>query len=197
MTFTAVFEKNASDPAATLYTVKFTVDGTVIKQEKLEEGDAIAKPANPSKSGYTFKGWNPEVPAKMPAKDMTFTAKFEKDSVTPVETDISKVSITAPSGNKTINWKYRAQLTATATLPAGYKVLWFENGKAVSDSGEFTTGALTEAHTYTAKIVDSTNKPISKESQEKKVTIEVKSDFFTKIISFFSRLFGSDITKIN
>lgn len=197
MTFTALFEKNPSDPAATLYTVKFTVDGTVIKQEKLEEGDAISKPANPSKSGYTFKGWNPEVPAKMPAKDMTFAAKFEKDAVTPGETDISKVTISAPSGKKTINWKYRAQLTATASLPSGYRVLWFENGKKVSDSGEFTTGNLTETHTYTARIVDSSNKVVSKESQEKTVTIEVKSDFFTKIISFFSRLFGSDITKIN
>ena len=37
---------------------------------------------------------------------------------------------------------------------------------------------------------------ISSPSQEKTVTIEVKSDFFTKIVSFFSRLFGSDITKL-
>ena len=196
LTFTAKFEKSATDPV-TLYTVKFTADGKTVKEEKLEEGDAITKPADPSKSGYTFKGWNPEVPAKMPAKDMTFTAKFEKDAVTPGETDISKVTISAPSGKKTINWKYRAQLTATASLPSGYRVLWFENGKKVSDSGEFTTGNLTETHTYTAKIVDSSNKPVSKESQEKTVEIEVKSDFFTKIISFFSRLFGSDITKIN
>ena len=45
---------------------------------------------------------------------------------------------------------------------------------------------------YTVKIVDSNGNPVSTSSQEKKVIIEVKSDFFTKIISFISRLFGSD-----
>ncbi len=190
------FSYKPSDTLSSEFTLKFVVDGSTVMEKKLSEGDAVTKPSNPSKSGYTFKGWNPEVPAKMPAKDMTFTAVFEKNPVKPGETDISKVTINAPSGNHTINWKYRAQLTASADLPDGYKIIWYENGKPVSDSNDFITGALTDAHTYTAKIVDSTGKTVSTQEQEKTVTIEVKSDFFTKIISFFMRLFGSDIERI-
>ncbi len=70
MTFTAVFEKN-------VYTATWIVDGAKTTQ-KYELGAKITAPANPSKSGYVFKGWSPAVPAAMPANDMTFTAVFEK-----------------------------------------------------------------------------------------------------------------------
>ncbi len=70
MTFTAVFEK-------AVYNVIWVVDGAKTTH-KYEVGAKITAPANPTKSGYTFKGWSPAVPATMPGKDMTFTAVFEK-----------------------------------------------------------------------------------------------------------------------
>ena len=105
---------------------------------------------------------------------------------------VAKAVITAPEGTKTINWKFKAQMKAEAKdMPSGYHVAWFEGDKNVCDKDEFTTESLTDNHTYTAKIADSAGKAVSAASQEKSVTIEVKSDFFTKIISFFMRLFGS------
>ena len=111
--------------------------------------------------------------------------------------DVSKTVITAPTGKKEINWKYRAELIATsANLPAEYHLAWFEGNNNVCDSNDFTTEVLSSTKTYTVKIVDKDGKIVSTSAQEKTVTIEVKSDFFSKLISFFLRLFGSDVTKI-
>ncbi len=43
---------------ATKYTVKFLVDGKVVDTQEVEEGKAATKPADPSKEGYEFTGWD-------------------------------------------------------------------------------------------------------------------------------------------
>ena len=59
------------------YTVKFVVDNTDVYNQKQDYASTITKPANPTKKGHTFKGWTPEVAAKVPAADVTYTAVFE------------------------------------------------------------------------------------------------------------------------
>ncbi len=59
------------------YTVTYKVDGSVYKTYKLEAGDKITVPADPTKDGYKFAGWTPEIPDKMPKKNLTFTATWE------------------------------------------------------------------------------------------------------------------------
>ena len=44
---------------ATTYTVEFNDhDGTILKTETVEEGSGATAPANPTRSGYTFDGWD-------------------------------------------------------------------------------------------------------------------------------------------
>ena len=51
------------------------VDGDTYKAYDLEYGSNITPEADPSREGKTFSGWS-EIPAKMPAKDVTVNGSF-------------------------------------------------------------------------------------------------------------------------
>jgi hypothetical protein len=58
LTYTALFAANPISPKVK-YTVKFKdYDGTVIKTQTVIRGKNATAPANPSRSGYTFTGWD-------------------------------------------------------------------------------------------------------------------------------------------
>ena len=104
--------------------------------------------------------------------------------------EISKIVISSPNGIKDIRWKYKAHLIAKADLPKGYRLVWYKGKDRVSTGPDYTTGMLTANAEYTARIETEDGKPVSTSAQEKPLTLNVKDDFFTKIISFFVRLFG-------
>ena len=62
------------------YKATFYVDGAEYKVVTAKVGEAIAKPDDPSKTGYVFTGWDPEV-GTMGTEDLTFNAKFSSGEV--------------------------------------------------------------------------------------------------------------------
>lgn len=62
-----------------VYTATFISDGEVFKLYNVEVGAAIPDPGTPKKFGYKFVGWEPEVPATMPANAVEFVAQWEED----------------------------------------------------------------------------------------------------------------------
>ena len=59
------------------YTITFdTTGGSAIEAITLDYGSSITKPSNPIRSGYTFIGWDVEIPSTMPSYDMTIKAKW-------------------------------------------------------------------------------------------------------------------------
>lgn len=66
----------ASELIKNTYTVTYIVDGETYKTFKVLAGTKIPVPADPAKDGYEFAGWDPEIPEKMPAEDLTFEAEW-------------------------------------------------------------------------------------------------------------------------
>lgn len=57
------------------YKLTYMVDGEMYKEYEVDYGTEIVPEAAPEKEGYTFSGWD-EVPATMPAYDMTVNGSF-------------------------------------------------------------------------------------------------------------------------
>lgn len=59
------------------YTISFNTDGgSAVSSITQDYGSTITKPSNPTRSGYTFLGWDISIPDTMPSYDMTIKAKW-------------------------------------------------------------------------------------------------------------------------
>ena len=65
------------------YTITFdTNGGSEIAPITQDYGTEITAPDNPTRKGYTFRGWDKEIPETMPAENITITARW-KDTEKP------------------------------------------------------------------------------------------------------------------
>ena len=130
------------------YTVTFdTNGGSAVAPITQDYGTAITAPADPTREGYTFIGWNKAIPTTMPAENMTITAKW-KDSEKPTgEIKISKNSWKSFLNNITFGLFFKD--TQTVTINAADN-----SGEAVTveyllSNKELTKAAL-DGMTFTA-----------------------------------------------
>ena len=89
------------------YTITFdTNGGSEIAPITQDYGTEITAPDNPTRKGYTFKGWDKEIPETMPAENMTITAQWEINQYT-ITFDTNGGSEIAP-----ITQDYGTEITA-------------------------------------------------------------------------------------
>ena len=89
------------------YTITFdTNGGNEIDSITLDYGTEITAPDNPTRKGYTFKGWDKEIPETMPAENITVKAQWEINHYT-ITFDTNGGSEIAP-----ITQDYGTEITA-------------------------------------------------------------------------------------
>ena len=134
ITLTAQWEINQ-------YTITFdTAGGSEIAPITQDYGSVITAPADPTREGYTFMGWDRKIPETMPAENMTVTARWKINQYTitfdtaggseiaPITQDYGSV-ITAPAdptreGYTFIGWDTEIPMTMPAeniTVTARWK----------------------------------------------------------------------------
>lgn len=172
------------------YTITFVFDNgqpdTVIKGDY---GTAILAPAAPTKSGYTFAGWDKEIPTTMPAENMTITAQWRRkksSSSTP------EYAVSAPgkseNGSVSISPKNAAEgerVTITVVPKKGYALdkltALDKNGKEMKlkDKGDgkftFTMPASKVEIKATFKEAASETAPPKQETRQTVVQMQIGS----------------------
>ena len=110
------------------YTITFdSAGGNEVKTITQDYDTAITVPKNPAKEHYTFMGWSPELPKKMPAKNMTvkavwkpitYTISFDTDGgseIAQIE-DIYGAPVTAPEDPTKGDYIFKGWMDKNSTL---------------------------------------------------------------------------------
>ena len=128
------------------YTITFdTNGGSEIAPITQDYGTAITAPADPTREGYTFIGWDKAIPATMPAENVTVTAKWEINQYT--------IIFDAAGGSKTtfISQDYGTNITAPADpTREGYTFLgWDKEIPKTMPAHNMTIKAKWKVNSYT------------------------------------------------
>ena len=166
-TYTLTILRNSgTGGGATSYTLTFdTNGGSAIAPITQDYGTAITAPADPTKTGYTFAGWTPAIPATMPAENMTIKAKWTVNQYTltfdtnggstiaPITQDYG-TAITAPADPTKTGYTFAGWTPAIpATMPA-------EN-LTVTAQWRYNSGGSSGYSYYTIKATAGTGGSIS------------------------------------
>lgn len=115
-----------------IYSVTYDVMGETTVDQYFFDADIVA-PADPAVDGYNFLGWDYEIAAKMPANDLTYTAKFEAIEYT--------ITFDANGGSDVASAAYTIEDTVT---PEESKLanFHFDGWQVVVADGNWTEGEI-------------------------------------------------------
>ena len=148
------------------YTLTFdTNGGSAIAPITQDYGTAITAPADPTKTGYTFAGWTPAIPATMPAENMTIKAQWRYNgggssgySYYTIKATAGTGGSISPSGNVSVR-EGRDQ-TFTITPDKGYAVANVKiDGKSIGAVKSYTFENVRRTHTIEVIFMKANGNP--------------------------------------
>ncbi|MCI7614508.1 MAG: InlB B-repeat-containing protein [Bacteroidales bacterium] len=162
MTFTAQWQVNT-------YTLAFDANGGTPVDTIVQNYDtALAPPADPNRTGYTFLGWEPALPDSIPPYDTNYTAQwqvntytlaFDANGGTPVDTivqnyDTALVPPANPSrtGYTFLGWE-PALPDSIPPYDITYTAQWQVNSYALSFDSDGGTAVDTIVQNYDTALV--------------------------------------------
>ena len=160
VTYTAKFEKQS-------YTFSTTTNldgaGTYTKYDNnsVRYGDSVTLTASANSIGYSFIGWydgttelstNTTYSFTMPAKNVTYTAKFEKKSYSlSVVTNLEGAGTITGASSERVT--FGDSVTLTASVNEGYGFVgWYDGTTELSTNISYTFTMPAKNVTYTAKF---------------------------------------------
>ena len=166
-TYTLTILRNSgTGGGATSYTLTFdTNGGSTIAPITQDYGTAITAPADPTKTGYTFAGWTPAIPATMPAENMTIKAQWRYNgggssgySYYTIKTTAGAGGSISPSGSVSVR-EGRDQ-TFTITPDKGYAVANVKiDGKSIGTVKSYTFENVRRTHTIEVIFMKANGNP--------------------------------------
>ena len=145
------------------YTITFdTAGGSEIAPITQDYGTNITAPADPTRKGYTFKGWDKEIPETMPAENITVKAQWEINRYT-ITFDTAGGSEIAP-----ITQDYGTNITAPADpTRKGYTFKgWDKEIPETMPAENITVKAQWEINQYTIAFVTNGGSEIAPITQD-------------------------------
>ena len=144
------------------YTLIWDADGGVIADNGYTRGSvlfeaAIIAPADPTKTGSTFHGWDNTIPATMPYRNLTIKAQWTLNTYDGVNFESGNGGSISVNPEQS-SYSYGQQVEISATADAGYEFTgWVdENGNEVSSNAS-TTVTIEGNTTITAQFAAKTN----------------------------------------
>ncbi len=108
----------------TQVTLRFdSVGGTAVNEIRAPYGSEITPPADPRKAGYTFTGWDPAIPDRMNAEDLTVTAQWAIDSYT---VTFDTAGGTPAIADQQVEYRKKAEKPADPKRPGYDFVQWLD-----------------------------------------------------------------------
>ena len=136
-------------------TLTFDTDGgSTVDPITQDYGTAVTAPVNPTKEGYTFDGWDPEIPATMPANDLTVKAKWEKVRIKILDATAGNSAAPAKLPDNGENFTVRATIQLPENLVKEIQVFMVSydaHGRFLALKEASLDQNGTELDTYSAK----------------------------------------------
>ncbi len=110
------------------YTITFdTAGGSAIAPITQDYGTPVVAPADPTKTGYIFTGWDKIIPATMPAENITITAKWTSTAPIPYISPYIPPATTTTTTTTTTDTTpdiSKPNIRATETAGHGVDLAW-------------------------------------------------------------------------
>ena len=145
-------------------TITYMDGNDVLNVDTFAIGAPVVPMADPVKEGYTFTGWDPQLPSTMPAENLTVQAQWQanKYTITATANPAEGGSVEGTADNDAFvsgtSYDFSTQITLTATANEGYTFTNWTKNEAVVSSDATYTFTVTGSGDYVANFATNTYK---------------------------------------
>ena len=171
--------------------------GAPASQKSDNKGNVKVSSTVPTRSGYTFLGWSKSSTATAAqykaGNNITLTANTTLyatwKKINPSTPDpVYNIEIVGYTAELSVSYKSKLTFHAKTEAPSGYKIVWYKNGKAVTEEGNtfVIDQATADSYTVQAKLLKTSDNSVAAVSKTE--TVKVSTNFFARLLAVIRQL---------